>query len=230
MIWQKLTDTYEDEKTSTIKEFKRRFLNSFLKVEYGSKIQYLEYKDFYGDSFVFKSYENPEQILIPYYTDEINITIPTIKKGFHSLGPYYLVYVVNTAKRQWIRGVSGYNYSIFNFSNHLKSILNLQLQDEDYLTINSNKSLHLLLKNQENIHNNTKDIFNTELYTLIDNNFVLIKNSDTFDLFFHKFKLGYFIKPTEFILTDTLFNQELQEAKVNWNFNFKISNNARTNT
>ena len=226
-IWEKLTDTY-DNKTETIREFSKRYENTYLAYHFENKIEYLNYKYFSteNNTFVFEtSYLNTIELDFDNLLKDYTIKIPKIEKGFYytnyKMKPNFICYISRYPKRQWLRGVHEYNYKFMNFS----SILKL----EPTGISQTNKIILAALKQQNNKHQITNQIFkfcDQDKEYIINNNFLLtlnVKEPEGYSLFFHKFLIGTFKTESLFVVENSLFLQEFLEEKETWDLNFKMN-------
>lgn len=231
-IWNHLTDTTNNQ--DAFIEFEKRFCGTILEI-FVKRIEnpfkfYGIYKEFNDAKkrHIFTDTQNPYNTYEFGYDDDIIITIPTLEKGYYS---YYkshpevdletvtleLVYITNNALRQWKRGICKSTYTLELVTEHLKDNY-IFLIEQNNLAF-SRKIGNVLttrdnLKDSKNKNHNLQEIFKTENFHIINNNFVIIRSlntSDTYDLLYHKFWVGHTKDLKRLTIIDHKFKQEIYD-------------------
>lgn len=226
-IWEKLTDT-QDNKKNTISEFVKRYEASILAWEKPSETIFIQFQYYNSDddTFIFNTENLESTIIFPHDYSFINekLYIPKIKKGFYYSNLENLnkpiAYIAHNPQRQWIRGIVEWNYTLVNFTQYLKF--------QEWLKLYFLKTIFTILKQQKAHYIIPHDVFEyckQNNHVILNNDFLLTQNVNDvmgYSLFYHKYLVGTFIKPTSFKIENTLFLQEFLEAKETWNFDFSI--------
>lgn len=226
---KKLTDTLEnnnDNNRTSFIEFNKRYSDTFIYIidelqQTKKAIFFVGFDDDYQKLFG-KLYTTDEILLYHQYLSSNwhYIKRPTLTKRFyfnHINNEIY--YLIPNPKRQWKRGISTDNYTIFNINYKNETIFDIIkniTHKRNILYTCLNQQPHPFISNKI-----IKDYFiNTNNNTLfIDNNFFILKypyKNNHFYLFFHNFIIAEFNTSEKLSVINPLFNFELSLLPKTW--------------
>lgn len=229
---QNLTDTVQADVICI--ELEKRYLGTILKVTHNNISKFLLCDAIKNNTLYFSDYITGKSYSFN-ITDvkDIEIEIPKLNKGFHLFyngAETHVVYITKKAFRQWKRSICKSTYTLETVSEHL-------LQQELFCKIANIqqffKSMILVLENKlTNPMSNFKyfnlnEHFSTNDFLYINNDFILIRSSntmDTFDLWYHKYWVGHTTDLKTLTIKDPIFKQEIYDMLNTTNIPLQVKN------
>ena len=216
---QNLTDTSQGDDLSV--ELEKRYLGTILKVTYNNLSKFLLCDSIISDRLYLTDYLTGKS----YHFDiadvkDIEIEIPKLNKGFHLFyngAETHVVYITKKAFRQWKRSICKSTYTLETVSEYLLQqdlfckITNLQPFLKTMIYVLETK-LTTPMSNFK--YFNLNEHFSTNDFLYINNDFILIRSSntmDTFDLWYHKYWVGHTTDLKTLTIKDPIFKQEIYD-------------------
>ena len=229
---QNLTDTIQADDICI--ELEKRYLGTILKVTHNNLSKFLlcdsiiSGRLYFTDYFTGKSYHFD-------ITDvkDIEIEIPKLNKGFHLFyngAETHVVYITKKAFRQWKRSICKSTYTLETVSEYLLQqdlfckITNLQPFLKTMIYVLETK-LTTPMSNFK--YFNLNEHFSTNDFLYINNDFILIRSSntmDTFDLWYHKYWVGHTTDLKTLTIKDPIFKQEIYDMLNTTNIPLQVKN------
>ena len=232
---QNLTDALQADDISV--ELEKRYLGTILKVTHNNLSKFLICDSIISGRLYFTDYLTNKSYNFD-ITDvkDIEIEIPKLNKGFHLFyndAETHVVYITKKAFRQWKRSICKSTYTLETVSEYL-------VQQDLFCKVTNTqhflKSIILVLEAKPttpygqmsnfkycdlNKHFSTKD------FLYINNDFILIRSSntmDTFDLWYHKYWVGHTIDLKTLTIKDPIFKQEIYDMLNTTNIPLQVKN------
>ena len=229
---QNLTDTSHVADLSV--ELEKRYLGTILKVTYNNLSKFLLCDSIISDRLYLTDYLTGKS----YHFDitdvkDIEIEIPKLNKGFHLFyngAETHVVYITKKAFRQWKRSICKSTYTLETVSEYLLQqdlfckITNLQPFLKTMIYVLETK-LTTPMSNFK--YFNLNEHFSTNDFLYINNDFILIRSSntmDTFDLWYHKYWVGHTTDLKTLTIKDPIFKQEIYDMLNTTNIPLQVKN------
>lgn len=232
---QNLTDALQADDIYV--ELEKRYSGTILKVTHNNSSQFLICNSIIDGKLYLSNYLTGKNYHF-YVSDikDIEIEIPKLNKGFHLFyngTETHVVYIIKKAFRQWKRSICKSTYTLETVSEYM-------IQQDLFCKVTNAqqflKTMILVLETKPTTHYgqmsnfkyfNLNEHFNTNDFLYVNNDFILIRSSntiDTFDLWYHKYWVGHTTDLKTLTIKDPIFKQEIYDMLNTTNIPLQVKN------
>ena len=232
---QNLTDTLQADDIGA--ELEKRYLGTILKVTYNNLSKFLICDSIIGNKLYFTEYLTGKSYKFDMSdVKDIEIEVPKLNKGFHLFcngAEAHVVYITKKAFRQWKRSICKGTYTLETVSEYLLQqdlfckVTNLQQFLKTIIWVLEAKPTTPYGQMSNFKYFDLNKHFSTKDFLYINNDFILIRSSntmDTFDLWYHKYWVGHTTDLETLTIKDPIFKQEIYDMLNTTNIPLQVKN------